>query len=321
MTVIDLANKQREEIAEADAKNLEAIADAYALMFDNLEGDIDALILAISKLENPTKQQIQALPQYKRLIRNAEEELDDFNVYLTTIIRTSSLAAISLGLKHSEDLVNFITGGGFTGLDSGVMRQLLEFLKRDGALYARLKELTGFTIDKVIEAILNGVSSGFNPVKIAELIQDAFGNGLTDALRNLRTVQIKSYQESARANYLASDVVQGWVWYADLEGDPCMSCISQHGSIHPLSETLDDHYNGRCAPIPFIEEFGNPVGQSGQEWFDSLSEAQQKALMGDSKWQAYQDGLFEFSQLSHAQESDVYGRMFTEASLKHLLEQ
>src|SRR5688572_25148055 len=98
--MLPLANRQRNEISQADEQNLEAVARAYALMYGNLEGDVDALILAIEKLDNPTKAQIQALPQYKRLINNAEDELDKFTNYLETVIGTSSLAAIGLGLAH-----------------------------------------------------------------------------------------------------------------------------------------------------------------------------------------------------------------------------
>jgi hypothetical protein len=320
--ITTLAQQQRQEISQADAANLEAISRAYALMYDNLEGDIDALIAAIEALDEPTAAEIKRLPEYKRLMRRAESELDRFTVYLETVIGTSALAAIGLGLAHSEALVNAAIGGGFQGLESGAVRALLDFLRTDGPLYNRLAELTGATIERVVASIVEGVSSGLNPRVIASNIQDAFGGGLTDALRNTRTVQIKSYQESARANYISSDgIVTGWVWFTNLDGNPCMSCVSMHGTEHGLDETLDDHYNGECAPLPLIPEFGNPVEQSGQEWFDSLPEAQQRELMGESKLQAYQDGKFEFSRLSTQHENDVYVTMRSETPLKDLIEE
>jgi hypothetical protein len=42
-------------------------------------------------------------------------------------------------------------------------------------------------------------------------------------------------------------------------------------------------------------------------------------MMGASKYAAYQDNKFEFSQLSTQHEHDIYGTMRTEASLKSLL--
>lgn len=316
--ITTLANKQKANLAKADTANLEAIARAYSVMYDRVQGDIDALTLAIEAMDNPTPAQVKQLPQYKRLISRAEVELDRFTVYLETTIEAAALAAIGLGLADSAALVKAM-GVKMTSLEPSVMRPLLSYLQEGGALYKRLQQLTGATVDKVIASIVDGVGQGFNPRKIAGLIQDSFGGGLTDALRNVRTVQIKSYQDSARANYMASDVVTQWVWFAELDADVCLSCVAMHGTIHDLDETLDDHYNGRCAALPYIPEFGNPVETTGQAWFEGLPEAQQKEMMGGLKYQAWADGKFEFSKLSQDHENDVYGNMKSEASLKSLI--
>jgi hypothetical protein len=288
-------------------------------MYDRLAGDVEALTLAIEQMDKPTAAQVKALPQYKRLIRRGQDELDKFTAYLETALGTVAAGAIALGLAHSAGLINSLTGGKFTGLDRGVMPQLLKYLDPDGPLYVRLKELTGATVEKVTQTILDGVSSGYNPRKIAGMIQDSFGGGLTDALRNTRTVQLYSYRDSARANYMASNgLVTGWVWYAELDADVCMSCVAMHGTIHPLDETLDDHYNGRCAALPYIEGLTGNI-PSGQSWFESLSDDEQAAMMGNEKHDHYKAGDFEFSQLSKETPNDVYGQMRTESSLRDLL--
>lgn len=317
--VTDLAARQRKEIDKADEANLQAVADAYALMYDRMQGDIDSFLRALEELDQPTQAEIKQLPEYKRLIRRANDELDRFTAFLETVIGTAAIAAIGLGLAHSEALVNVSIGGGFSGLDSGAMRQLLQYLAPDGPLYARLAELTGATVDSVVQAIIDGVASGLNPRTIASQIQSAFGGGLTDALRNTRTVQLYSYRDSARANYMASGgIVTGWIWWAELDADVCLSCVAQHGTVHPLDESLEDHYNGRCSALPYIEGIIEPE-QTGQEWFEALPEAQQRGMMGDSKYQAWKDNKFEFSQLSQAHENEVYGTMRSEASLVSLL--
>ncbi len=317
--LLQLAKRQRAEMLKEDEKNLEAIARAYALMYDRLAGDVEALTLAIEQMDNPTAAQVKSLPQYKRLIRRGQDELDKFTTYLETALGAAAAGAIALGLAHSAGLINSLTGGKFAGLDRGVMPQLLKYLDPDGPLYARLKELTGTTIEKVTQMILDGVSSGFNPRKIAGMIRDSFGGGLTDALRNTRTVQLYSYRDSARANYMASDgLVSGWVWFAELDTDVCLSCVAMHGTIHPLDETLDDHYNGRCAALPYIEGLTGDI-PSGQSWFDGLDEETQKAMMGHAKHEHYKNDSFQFSELSIQKDNDVYGKMRTEASLKDLM--
>lgn len=318
--ITDLATKQKAALAKIDADNLDAVTAAYLAMYDNLEAEIDALVLAMEDMDNPTANEVQSLPQYKRLVREAEKELDNFTGYLLTTIAAVGSAGIGYGLADSAALVNAMSGGGFEGLSPNAMKPLLNYLAKDGKLYARLKELTGTTVDNVVTGIIEGVRQGFNPRKIADLIQDNFGGGLTDALRNVRTVQLYSYRDSARANYMATDgIITGWVWFATLDDRVCLSCAAMHGTIHDLDESLNDHYNGRCAALPYIPEFGNPVEQSGKDWFDSLDPSQQSAMMGQSKLEAYNAGKFEFEKLSQEKETPVYGKMRSVASLKDLL--
>src|SRR5258707_2794156 len=308
MQLLQLVKQQKANLLSKDASNLEAISHAYLVMYDRLQGDIDALTLAIEQLDNPTKSEVESLPQYKRLIRHANEELDRFTIYLETTIGAVALASIGQGIGDSRQLIN-LADPGFIGLNSSVIRPLLSYLSPDGPLYARLKLITDGTVSNVVQSIIDGVSQGFNPRKIASMIQDAFGGGLTDALRNTRTVQLYSYRDASRANYMASDgIVTGWVWYAELDGDTCEACAAEHGTIHPLDETLDGHYNCRCAAIPYIEGITGDI-PSGEDWFNGLSPEEQAAFLGPGKYDAWQQGKFEFSQLSKTVDSQVYGTM------------
>lgn len=312
-----LAQRQRKELEEIDDANLEAIARAYSIMWDRLQGDTDALMFAIEELDDPSQSEIKQLPEYKRLMRRTEEELDRFNTYLAIAIGAAALAAITLGMQHSQALVA-ASGVNFAGLDASVMKPLLDYLREDGPLYQRLALITDGTIDRVIASIMDGVASGFNPQKIARGIQDAFGGGLTDALRNMRTVQLYSYRDAARANYMASGVVEKWQWWAELDGLTCMSCIAEHGTLHDLNEQLAGHYNCRCAAVPYIEGLSEPV-QSGADWFNSLSDEQQAAQMGKEYHAAYKDGAFTLNDMIKPVENEIYGKMNQVTPLWELL--
>ena len=317
--LLRLVRQQRAALAKTDEANLERIADAYALMFERLSGDIEALTLAIEAMDAPTSAMIRKLSQYKSLMAKSERELTRFTAYLETVIDRASFEAIRLGLSDSEALIRAAgIAGQLQGIAPNAMREALRFLAEDGPLYARLKLLTGATVDKVSQTIFEGIGAGYNPRKIAALIQDAFGGGLTDALRNTRTVQIYSYRESARANYMASGVVEKWIWWAELDADTCEACIAEHGSIHDLDETLDGHYNCRCAPLPYIEGL-TETPERGEDWFNNLSEAEQRAVMGDTKYDAYKDGKFQFGDMVRRNENEVYGQMVGVVPLKDLI--
>jgi hypothetical protein len=59
--------------------------------------------------------------------------------------------------------------------------------------------------------------------------------------------------------------------------------------------------------------------QSGEAWFKTLPELEQKKMMGPAKWRAWNDGAFTFDQLSVPYTDPVYGKMWREASLKEIL--
>jgi SPP1 gp7 family putative phage head morphogenesis protein len=318
-TLPELSRRQKAAIAKIDAENLERVSSAYKLMYERLSGDVEALRLAIEALENPTQAAIKQLAQYKDLQYRAGKELKRFTAYLETVIDRASFEAIQAGLKDSAALV---AASGVVaqvkGIAPNAMREALKYLDPNGKLYERLQALTGNTVDRVSQAILEGIGSGQNPRKIASLIQDAFGGGLTDALRWTRTTQLYSYRDSARANYIASGVVDKWEWVAQLDESTCLSCIEQNGSLHDLDEQMDSHFNCRCVAVPYIEGI-TEQGQSGEAWFNAQTEAEQEAIMGSGYYSAYKEGLFSFGDLTKQTENEVFGKMNAVTPLKELL--
>jgi SPP1 gp7 family putative phage head morphogenesis protein len=170
--------------------------------------------------------------------------------------------------------------------------------------------------------MLEGITLGYNPKKIARAFQESYGRGLTDALRMVRTAQLYSYREASRASYTAnSDVVEGWIWSATLDGLTCMSCVAQHGTVHSMDERLNGHHNCRCAMVPKVILFPSAISEVGEGWFAKQPEAVQRKMMGPGKYEAWKAGKFDLSQLSIEREDKVYGAMRGEAALKDLLGQ
>ncbi len=317
-SLTQLARKQRLALLKMDADNLERVANAYTLMYERLQGDIKALMLVVDGLNNPTAAQIKKLAEYKTLMVRVERETSRFMSYLETALDSASFDAIRAGLKDSAELISAGIGGRFLGIAPNAMREALRYLSEDGPLYARLKFLTGEMAEEISRVMFEGIGAGYNPNKIAALIQDAFGGGLTDALRNMRTLQLYSYRDSARANYMESGVVDKWMWWAELDDLVCMSCVAEHGTLHDLDEQLDGHYNCRCAALPYIEGL-TETQQSGVDWFNSLSDQQQSDMMGKEYHSAYKGGAFTLTDMIKPTENEIYGTMNTVTPLWELL--
>jgi len=322
--LLRIVEQYRIALARHDARALSRLTDAYQRIYARLKDKIDLLADAVGSGEATTGQLVR-MARYRSLMRQVEDELRGYQSILGNEIANIGNDAITFAGRDTSRLLQMMAGEygiqiDFHRLPVETIKTLLGFLSEDGPLYARLEELAATNAKKVADTILESVALGKNPRVLAGLIRDALGGGLTDALRMARTVQLWSYREATRANYLAnSDVVEGWVWYANLPGEPCMACIAQHGSIHGLDETLNDHHNGRCAMIPIVAGLPSPVTQSGEAWFKGLPEASQKQLMGQTKWDAWKGGKFEFGRLAGSHDDKVYGRMTVEQSLSILL--
>lgn len=322
--ILRIVRQFRDALDKHDKQALGRLVDAYGRIYTRLQDKISLLMDAIEK-DAPTKGELVRMARYKSLIAQVEDELTGYQAILRNEIAGVSQDAITFASRDASRLLQAIgaeygVNVGFNRLPGEAIRSLLGFLAEDSPLYARIGELAKTHAESVANTIVEAVSLGKNPRVIAGMIRDDLGGGLTDALRMTRTVQNWSYREATRANYLNnSDVIDGWIWWANLPGEPCMACIAEHGTFHTLDETLDDHYNGRCTMIPSVIGLPSIIEQTGEDWFKELPEGKQAELMGKEKYAAYQEGKFEFGQLATKHEDAVYGQMTTEAALKDLL--
>jgi SPP1 gp7 family putative phage head morphogenesis protein len=308
-----------------DARAMKRLIDSYGRVYSRLQDKITLLTDAI-EADNPTRGELVRMARYKDLIRQTEAELTDYQVILRNEIQGVSSDAIAFAGRDNARMLRAMgITGGFNRLPTATIKTLLGFLDESSPLYERIGMLAKANTQAVADALIEGVALGQNPRVTARTVRTLFtenlGSALTDALRMTRTVQIYSYREASRANYVAnSDIVDGWYWYTALDDRTCASCVALHGSgPYPLDEPLNDHYNGRCTMIPAVTGFGNPIEQGGKDYFDSLNEGKQRDLLGKEKYEAYKGGAFEFKDLSTTRADAVYGDMRVETPLWELL--
>lgn len=254
--VLDLAARYRAALLAQDTAALARLVTAYAGVARRLQGLIDALGMELASLETvPTRGQVERMRRYRELLAQVEAELVTYSAFARVEMSQAARDAIELAQRHARGLVTAQAGVGvgWNRLSTDAIEQLLGFLDPSGPLFARLEKLAPYMAERVSQTIIENIALGRNPRQWAGLIRDQLGVGLSDSLRMARTVQIKSYQEATRANYVAnSDIVQGWIWSAELDADVCMSCAAMHGTLHSNDESLNDHHNGRCAMIPNV---------------------------------------------------------------------
>ena len=322
--VLVASRSYQAQLARLERAATQRLINNYLRSWTRLEAMLNALLLEIGT-EIPTRGQLTRMERYRALIEQIAAELAGLQA-LTGNEIAGVADLITLGEAHARELISLgMSGttqvsGMFNVLPRAAIETILGFLDPAGPLYGRLRNLAGINAQYVADAIIEGITLGFNPRKVARMVQDAFGRGLADALRFVRTAQLWTYREANRASMVANQsVLQGWVWNASFDDRVCMSCVVMHGTVHPVEETLNDHHNGRCVAIPLVRGFDNPVQQTGLDWFSQQSEATQRALMGPGKYNAWQEGKIRLEQLTEERDDDVYGLMRGEPSLKQLL--
>lgn len=319
--VIETANEFRKQLARQEGAASRRLIDAYVRAYNRLAKEVDLLILEIGD-NPPTRNQLYKMKRYRSLMSQTVTELAGLQSLTANEIEALGENGIKLGGDAAAKLISSSAVGtaeasaAFNRLPTAAVETLVGFLQPESALYKRLAMLAPTVADNVAAAMVEGLTLGYNSSRIARMFQGAFGNGLTDAIRFIRTAQLYAYREATRATYIANqDIVTGWVWQSALNLRTCMSCLNMHGTVHPLDEPLNDHHNGRCTPIPLLAGRDNPITQSGEQWFNAQPEGVQRQMAGPAKLQSYRDGLFTFDKLTKEYDNDVYGVMRVEASL------
>ena len=316
--------KIRNSLDKVQRAALLRVVNSYKSTTRYLESDIDLLIKELTNAQLSVAD-VRKLKAYKRLMNNSAEALQQFSSYLGIDMRNEIDTMTAYGQRDAFELMLWeddrLRGILNKGVDPEQLRALVNYLDPGKPLYNRLQQFSTVNAEYISQMILEGVRGGYNPATIARSIRDAYGMGLTDAMRMMRTVQIYSYRDASHINYQNNrDVVDGWIWYAKLDGLTCMSCVAQHGTFHSVDERLNDHHNGRCVAVP-VTRLSDPFIKEGdgKSWFEQQPEDVQKQMMGAGKYDAWKAGKFDISQLSKENENDVFGLMRSETPLKDLI--
>lgn len=315
---LQVISRSRAELERVDTAALYQLIAAYAPMKGRVDARIDALLAEIEAMENPTVASVRRLSSFRTLSSDIDDGMSGYVQFLIIALGAAATQGIDLGVRHGADILAAYEAGSVYRVSPDAVRVALQFLEPTGALMDRIRMLAPYTAEQVRRSILDGIAQGLNPRTIATNVTRSFGIGLTDSMRMLRTAQIYSYRYANHASYLANGI-ESWVWVSRLDpARSCPSCVAKHGTIHPATETLQDHHNGLCLAAPVAGGY-NPVNETGEEWFSQQSAATQMRMLGKGRYEAWSDGKFPFDALSKGHEDAVYGTMFVATPLKELV--
>jgi hypothetical protein len=211
--------------------------------------------------------------------------------------------------------------------DGEAVAQLVSFV--DSPVWGEeLAKLGASVPDRVRSQVIAGFAQGMGPARISRIIRETVQLlPKYEADRIMRTTQLQSYRSATAVHQNANmGIIDKVIRIAALDGNTCLACISLSGTViwdkardagTPIPR-IDDHYRGRCSSVTQVAgiERNIPVGE---EWFESLSEGQQRAQMGHANYEAWKAGQVELRDFVGTRDDAVFGEMVVQKSLKGIL--
>src|SRR5260221_4805339 len=333
----------RQQLKAREVQAEQALEAAYANTLQVIQPMLNHLYQQISdKLDTGEDIPLSWLYEQRRLealTQFIEGQINQFGMLAKMQQAQRQHMAVQLGQQAGQWLLQATVPAGVTfsfGFPSPQAIANLVGATQAGSPLADL--FSGFGAEAaqgVKDALITGLTLGYNPRDIAPQVQQALGISRNRALTISRTEMIRSYRganlETFRAN---DDMVDGWIWNCALMKSSCAACVAMHGTEHSLDEELQDHPCGACSPIPHTKSWADilsPLGidtsgipetsidvQSGSEWFDGQSAETQRAILGP-KYEAWSNGDFTLDDVVGHASDPVWGDSIYEKSLKELV--
>lgn len=313
-----LVQRLRLDVAKVtDAQTRDLVA-SWARAWDEVAGDLDAALqdLAAAAGEGRiTRAMLSRSARLTRALSTVGDQLqslgDDAGVRISTDLRR----VVELAASSQTGLIG-------SQLPKAGRSLVVDWGRSDPqALEAMVKRLTqqvhkstrplARDAEKAMKReLVRGLASGRGPRETARRIvlrsEGTFNGGLTRALTISRTETIDAMRAGSEAAHRANaDVLRGWVWTAELDKRTCPACFGMHGTEHELDESgPDGHQNCRCARTPVTKswrDLGFDLDEpdsalpDAAEVFDGLDQADQVAILGRGRYQAWQAGKLPMS--------------------------
>lgn len=333
--------KFKTSLLNAEKESAIRLVTAYGRIYQNLQDRVRALEADIVEIENPTPAQVGRLTRYRTLLSQTADEMNKYAAVLDNEVAVMRTRAVQDATNQARQLVQQALPNlpiraqtaimaQFDRLPKEAVTSLLGALQKGSPLNELLNEFGNKAALELGNTILQGVAAGYNPRKVAAQIEANLGGNLSRALTISRTEMLRAYRTASLANYAAnSDVVKGWRWMVTKQTDspPCLACLALDGRQFGTNELfMKAHPNCRCAPEPVSVSYKDmglnvdepPGRETGKQWFDKLSETEQKQFFSKAGWDAYKSGKVSLDDFIGLQQSKDWGDSYVEKSLKEI---
>ena len=345
--------RHRAALLAREAAEQRALVASYAKAIREVEGKLAKLAVEIaSATENLDPADAAIALRGKRVAQARLEGVLDEMRYevakwtdsITPELEALHADAVQRGIDSAETLTRLglgppppggerIIGQAFASVDHGAVANAVAY-SHGGPVAELLASLAGDAATDVAQEMTSAIARGQNPLVTASRIRSKLSVPLYRAQTITRTETLRAYREATREAYQQSNLVKSWIWICACDSRSCGACWALHGQEFPTAERMGTHPRCRCTMAPNTRSWEELTGlrqpgvqetnlasavTPGPELFDALPDSQKLAILGPSKFAAYQDGTITLPDLIHVEDNAVWGTTRREASLRSIL--
>lgn len=294
---------------------------AWATAWVSIRDELELALMELAENGDVPGWRIEKSRRVQEGMAAAGRALEDLAELTGTTITDDAARALGIGVDGEIAMIGAQLPDGHPGVVRVDDPQIAAMLGRTTQQITAVTAPISAETDLAIRAELaRGMIVGDNPREAARRMMQAtegrFTGGLTRALNISRTEMLDAMRTGQHAADQANAAtLAGWTWGAHLDSRTCISCISMHGTEWPVTEPGPiDHHSGRCARIPRTKTWaelgfpGIPEPDLGTvdagEWFDGLTEHEQRSMLGARGFDAWQAGTFPMDQWSARKSND-----------------
>ena len=293
---------------------------AWATAWVSIRDELELALMELAESGDVPGWRIEKSRRVQEGLAAAGRALEDLAELTGTTITDDAARALGLGIDGEIAMIGtqLPPGQSVVRVDDPQISAMLG--RTTQQITAVSAPISAETLLAIRAELTRGMIVGDNPREAARRMMQAtegrFTGGLTRALNISRTEMLDAMRTGQHAaDQVNAATLAGWTWGAHLDSRTCISCISMHGTEWPVTEPGPiDHHSGRCARIPRTKTWaelgfpGIPEPDLGTvdagEWFDGLTEHEQRSMLGARGFDAWQAGTFPMDQWSARKSND-----------------
>lgn len=289
--IVLLIERQKALLLAKDATLARSLARQWMEVIDALEAELLKTATAFEGEALVTEAMILRNSHFQKLLWQARAEYAKYADGMDEAVTEAQKKMLALGVADATGVIEFAVDGiVFDRLNVRAIEALLGFSADGSPLRDLLMKGYGDAVNGIVRELLAGLAKGLNPRDIAEAMADGFGVGLDRALRIARTEVMRAYRLGSLEQYRQSGVVTQYMRLAKKDATTCLGCLFTDGEVFDSADEFSEHPNGRCVVVPVVRGAALPVFETGTDWFMKQPVATQLEMLGQERFDAWQNG-------------------------------